>query len=82
MREAITGNTYAHRHELRAMGASWDRLAKVWTIDSARAEEARKLVASKRQSVLHYYSPSTGATVYRNKRGLCEDAPCCGCCTG
>lgn len=22
-----------------------------------------------------------GAEVYRNKRGTCEDAPCCGCCS-
>lgn len=26
------------------------------------------------------YFPSTGETVYRNANGLCEDAPCCGCC--
>ncbi len=24
---------------------------------------------------------SSGATVYRNSRGRCEDAPCCGCCS-
>lgn len=24
---------------------------------------------------------STGATVTRNRNGLCEDAPCCGCCS-
>ena len=23
---------------------------------------------------------STGREYYRNRRGLCEDAPCCGCC--
>jgi hypothetical protein len=23
-----------------------------------------------------------GKEYYRNKRGLCIDAPCCGCCTG
>lgn len=23
---------------------------------------------------------SSGAELYRNKRGRCEDAPCCGCC--
>ena len=25
---------------------------------------------------------SSGAVVTRNARGLCEDAPCCGCCSG
>lgn len=24
---------------------------------------------------------NSGATVTRNRRGVCEDAPCCGCCT-
>lgn len=28
-----------------------------------------------------YYFPSTGQRMTRNKNGLCEDAPCCGCCT-
>ena len=24
---------------------------------------------------------SSGQTFYRNRKGRCEDAPCCGCCT-
>lgn len=24
---------------------------------------------------------NSGAVVYRNSRGRCEDAPCCGCCS-
>lgn len=24
---------------------------------------------------------SSGAVVYQNRRGRCEDAPCCGCCS-
>ena len=24
---------------------------------------------------------ATGATMYQNSRGRCEDAPCCGCCS-
>lgn len=27
------------------------------------------------------FFPSSGTTIYRNARGTCEDAPCCGCCT-
>lgn len=27
------------------------------------------------------YFPSSGAYVYQNKNGRCEDAPCCGCCS-
>ena len=25
---------------------------------------------------------SSGETITKNKNGRCEDAPCCGCCTG
>ena len=31
--------------------------------------------------VIEYYSPTTGFRGTRNSRGVCEDAPCCGCCT-
>jgi hypothetical protein len=24
---------------------------------------------------------TSGGTFYRNRNGVCEDAPCCGCCT-
>lgn len=87
----VHGNTYPHRHELRALGATWNRTRKVWQIDAAHAEEAHRLVNQhvrrervpySRSGTPYFYSPTTGATVWRNPRGLCEDAPCCGCCTG
>lgn len=28
------------------------------------------------------YRFDNGKEIYRNKNGLCIDAPCCGCCTG
>ena len=28
-----------------------------------------------------YARTNTGAEIYRNARGRCEDAPCCGCCS-
>lgn len=31
--------------------------------------------------VIEFYFPSTGNRAYRNRKGRCEDAPCCGCCT-
>lgn len=34
-----------------------------------------------KKKITTIYFPSTGNTVYRNARGTCEDAPCCGCCT-
>lgn len=31
-------------------------------------------------NVSYMYSPVTGNEFYQNRRGRCEDAPCCGCC--
>ena len=28
----------------------------------------------------NFIRTSSGAELYRNKQGRCEDAPCCGCC--
>jgi hypothetical protein len=28
-----------------------------------------------------YEITTSGGTFYRNRNGICEDAPCCGCCT-
>jgi hypothetical protein len=28
-----------------------------------------------------YEIRTSGGTFYRNRNGICEDAPCCGCCT-
>jgi len=39
------------------------------------------LAARKSNYVSDVYSVS-GREYYRNKQGLCIDAPCCGCCTG
>ncbi len=30
--------------------------------------------------IVRTYFPSTGAEVFTNARGRCEDSPCCGCC--
>lgn len=40
----VTGNTYAHRDALRAMGCRWDGAAKAWTTaDDGIAHRARQL---------------------------------------
>lgn len=43
--------------------------------------DAEALAASRGDSVSFGVVTSTGWTGYRNRRGRCEDAPCCGCCT-
>jgi hypothetical protein len=85
----ITGNTYPVRAELRALGGVWDARAQGWRVPEARADEARRLVADapassgprRRRGGSSYTRFSSGAEVYRNARGRCEDAPCCGCCS-
>jgi hypothetical protein len=82
----ITGNTYPHRQALRALGGRWNPIAQGWEVPAELADRCRALVAGGRPA----YTPrtvstvtrfSTGAEVYTNRRGRCEDAPCCGCCS-
>lgn len=35
----------------------------------------------KNKEVVTTYFPSSNTTVFRNAKGICEDAPCCGCCS-
>jgi hypothetical protein len=83
----ITGNTYPVKEQIKALGGRWDSRAKGWLVPSDNADAARALVANARPStrrdryVSHYTRFSSGAEVYTNKRGRCEDAPCCGCCS-
>jgi len=88
----ITGNTYPHRAQFREMGGVWDAAAKGWRVPDEKAQEARALVETApgpRSSYPRRYSRygssytrfSSGAEVYTNRRGRCEDAPCCGCCS-
>jgi len=45
------------------------------------SEAGPYLAARKTKYVSNVYSIG-GREYYRNKQGLCIDAPCCGCCTG
>jgi hypothetical protein len=89
---AITGNTYPHRMALRSMGGEWDGANKAWMVPADKADEARALVSGgsggyrepggyRGRRVSNYARFSSGAVVYTNRRGRCEDAPCCGCCS-
>lgn len=46
---------------------------------SSDANTARTPRAGRGRS--HYTRFSSGAEVFTNARGRCEDAPCCGCCS-
>lgn len=46
----------------------------------AAAHAGRYLRQSLQRGVSDIWRSSFGKEYYRNRRGLCEDAPCCGCC--
>ena len=89
----ITGNTYPVKDAIKALGGSWDSNRQGWLVPVEKAEEARKLVDStpQRQRIAggwrgskhgsNYTRFASGHEVYNNRRGRCEDAPCCGCCS-
>ena len=55
----ITGNTYAHRDALRALGCRWDAAAKAWsTADEGAAHKARAMAGL----VVALASPATGVS--------------------
>jgi hypothetical protein len=60
-----------------ALGASVDETLDPQ--DEATIAAGRYLRRSLERGVSHVWS-SGGRELYRNKRGRCEDAPCCGCC--
>ena len=93
--ELITGNTYPVRAEMRALGGTWEARLQGWAVPTANAEKARAIVASAgpaearaplagrrlyQGGVSTVTRFSSGDTVYTNRNGRCEDAPCCGCC--
>jgi hypothetical protein len=42
----ITGNTYPVRSQLKLLGGRWDAEARGWRVPQAKADEARRIVAS------------------------------------
>jgi hypothetical protein len=93
--KTITGNTYPVKEQLKSLGGRWNPAAQGWDVPDDKAAEAESIVAAAGPSnhrshgrrfgrsryVSNYARFSSGAEVYTNKRGRCEDAPCCGCCT-
>jgi len=92
----ITGNTYPVRAELKALGATWNKAAQGWNVPDKHKDEALLIVANAASQApspryehrapfnryrSNYTRFSSGAEVFTNKRGRCEDAPCCGCCS-
>lgn len=89
--ELITGNTYPVKEQIKALGGRWNGVCQGWDVPAANAEAARRIVAdagpstftprARRSYGSTYTRFSSGAESFQNRRGRCEDAPCCGCCS-
>ena len=94
--KTISGNSYPVKEAIKAAGGVWDRRARSWSVPDEKWEAAQALVdgqgsvargvelvrarrASRYRSNLYRFA--SGREYYVNKRGRCEDAPCCGCCS-
>ncbi len=89
----ITGNTYPVKDAIKALGGRWNKARQGWDVPDDKADEARELVAQAGPAEVrpryraraaygsNYALFQGGAEVYTNRRGRCEDAPCCGCCS-
>jgi hypothetical protein len=64
----------------RPLTGPWDKRADIRELADHRIGTAAPVahVAPKRVITTRFNS---GAVVYQNARGRCEDAPCCGCCS-
>lgn len=56
----ITGNTYPVKDQIKALGGTWNKLAKGWTVPAGNAETARALVASAPVSTFQPAAPRPG----------------------
>ncbi len=94
--QLITGNTYPVKDRIKQLGGTWNKAQQGWNVPDEAAEAARALVANAPPSApresrsrsrgssrygSHYTRFAGGGEAYVNKRGRCEDAPCCGCCS-
>jgi hypothetical protein len=91
----ITGNTYPVKDAIKELGGTWSKAKQGWLVPDDKADQARALVgmaathykeSSPRSSRPSRYRSNYarfagGGEAYVNKRGCCEDAPCCGCCS-
>lgn len=52
-----------------------------WSEEEIAEADARAAKREAQMKSIEIHFPNTGNTVYQNRNGRCEDAPCCGCCT-
>ena len=58
----------------------YDTATRQAWLDDEDEDSYRERTRTRDNYVSHVFNVG-GREYYRNKRGTCEDAPCCGCCT-
>lgn len=53
----------------------------VLSLENRKFKVAHLTCADSKEAGVDTFVFSSGHVAYRNKKGRCEDAPCCGCCT-
>jgi len=76
-RDAITGARINPGDEIQ-----YDTVTRrIWIAEPGdMGDEQQDVIRHNPNWVSHVWT-SGGREYYQNKRGRCEDAPCCGCCT-
>ena len=69
------GRCYLCGHPVPAFGGLLVRKGRRWVVHHSECGMVG-------ESAVVVTSFAGGGEVYRNRRGRCEDAPCCGCCSG
>ena len=87
----MTSNRYAGACAVcgKAVGAGVGYLVRrggAWAVLCAEHKDTEGFATSggprgRRDRGSNYTRFSSGAEVYTNRNGRCEDAPCCGCCS-
>ena len=54
--------------------------AEALDLDPETAESVGRYLKQARRRYQSNYWRAGGREYYRNRAGICEDAPCCGCC--
>lgn len=76
----ITGNTYAVKDAIKALGGRWNQAAKGWDVPAAKAAAAQALVsgAPKQAFTAVAQRPTGSARYYGRSSGPCGYPGCTG----
>lgn len=78
--DSRTRRAYAMQEPTISPGAALARELEP-NLDAETADSVGRYMAESARRYQSHIWRAGGREYYRNKRGICEDAPCCGCCS-